>query len=277
MNSQIESAPALTIPEPLQSYFLIFAIAIAAAMLAWAGYIALRQRSPVPLLLVLGGFTATLMEPAVTYLGHVVHPEPGQVVLFKTIDRAIPWHIALLYMTGFGLFYLAIYNRLVRGTLDRGFIWKTVVITAICCFFGEAYPVSQGLWVYYGYHPLRLWDATAPVTWNWLNACCMLTSLTIMLLALPRLKGAARLLLLALAPAGAFMGHMGAGYPMYNAMNSALPVWALELSGVASVALVLVVVWLCSILLLQLQAQGELRVTAADASPLGTPLRTSLS
>jgi hypothetical protein len=121
---------------------------------------------------------------------------------------------------------------------------------------GEAYPVSNGLWVYYDYQPLRVWNGTAPLTWNWLNACSMLTSTTLMLLALPQLKGMARLLLVPLAASGAYMGHMGAGFPMYNAMNTDWPAWVMELSGIASVLLTFVMVWLSSALLVKQQYQS---------------------
>jgi hypothetical protein len=255
MMNQIATEPAATMPLALQLVFLWLTAAAALVVLGWSLLIAVRQRSAAPVLMIVGGFAAILMEPVVTFLGRAIHPAPGQIMLFATVNRAIPWHIALGYTAGFGLFYLLIYNRFVRGELTTGFIWKTVVITAVCYFVGEAYPVSNGLWIYYGHQPLRIWSGTAPLTWNWLNAGCMLTSTTLMLLALPKLRGTALLLLVPLAVAGAYMGHMGAGFPMYNAMNSGLPVWALELSGAASLAMVLVIVWLCSSVLMGLQAQ----------------------
>jgi hypothetical protein len=250
--------PAAVIPESLQTVMLWITAVAAVAILGWSLQIALRQQSAAAPLMVIGGFAAILMEPLVTFLGHAIHPEPGQIMLFKTAARAIPWHIALGYTAGFGSFYLVLYRAFAAGRLTAGLVWKTVVITAICYFVGEAYFVSNGLWIYYDYQPLHVWKGTAPVTWNWLNACSMLVSTTLMLLALPRLKSVAQLLLIPLAIAGACMGHFGAGFPMYNAMNSTLPAWAIELSGAASVALALMIVWLCSVTLLDLQERRQL-------------------
>lgn len=241
--------PEVVIPATLQSVFLWITIALAVAVTGYALFISIRQRSAVPILMVIGGLAAILMEPVVTFLGHAVHPKPGQIMMFETVQRAIPWHIGLGYMAGFGIYYLTLLAKHSAGTLSTSTIWKATLITAVCYFLGEAIPVSNGLWIYYDYQPLHLWKGTAPLTWNILNATCMLTSTTLMLIALPHLKGIARLLLVPLAVAGAYMGHMGAGFPMYNAMNTNLPHWIIELSGAASVAMALVIVWICSLLL----------------------------
>jgi len=63
-----------------------------------------------------------------------------------------------------------------------------------------------------------------------------------MLLMVPYLKGLAQLLLIPLAISGAFMGHMGSGFPMYNAMNADPPHWVIELSGLMTIGMALVLV-----------------------------------
>jgi hypothetical protein len=270
--SQIALTPAASMPEPLQTIFLWITIVGAAAVVIWSLALAMRHKSAVPPLMVLGGFFAVLLEPVVTFLGRAIHPVAGQILLFETVDRAIPWHIGLGYMAGFGAFYLTIYNRFMARTLSHGFVWKCAVISALGYFVGEAYFVSHGLWIYYDYQPLRIWSGTAPLTWNWLNTCCTMTAVTLMLFALPHLKGVAKILLIPLAISGAFMGHMGAGFPMYNAMNSNLPIWAIELSGVASVAMAMLLIWLSSLVLLGLQERQLLQtsVGVAPRYPLGT-------
>jgi hypothetical protein len=241
--------PELVIPATLQNVFLYLTIAAALLVTGVSVVMSIRRRSAAPLLMVIGGLAAILMEPVVTFLGHAVHPKSGQIMMFETVNRAIPWHIALGYMAGFGIYYLMLYPRFLAGTLTAGTIWKTTLVTAACYFLGEAIPVSNGLWAYYDYQPLWLWHGTAPLTWNILNATCMLTSTTLMFIALPYLKGIGQLLLVPLAVSGACMGHMGAGFPMYNLMNTDSPHWAIELSGLASVAMALVIVWICSLLL----------------------------
>ena len=242
-------APTLVIPSALQAVFLWITIVLAVGVLIAGLMVSLKQRSAVPFLMVIGGFAAILLEPVVTFLGHAVHPKNGQIMLFETVGRAIPWHIALGYMGGFGIFYLLIYSKYVGGTLTAESIWKMSLVTALCFYAGEAYPVEHGLWAYYDFQPLWIWKGTAPPPWSVLNATCMLTSATLMLLSAPYLRGLAQLLLVPMAVSGAFMGHMGAGFPMYNAMNAAVPRWVIELSGVLSVCMALVLVWICTLLL----------------------------
>lgn len=243
------AAPNPPIPHTLQYVFLCITIVLSAAVTIAAAMISRRRKSAAPLLLVLGGFAAILMEPVVTFLGHAVHPKIGQIMMFEAVGRAIPWHVALGYMAAFGVFYLILYSRLVSGAINAKLVWKVTIITVLCYYVGEAYPVEHGLWVYYGYQPLWFWRGTAPPTWSVLNATSMLTSATLMLIALPYLKGVAQLLLVPLAISGAYMGHMGAGFPMYTAMNADVPHWVMDLSGVASIGMALLIVWICALLL----------------------------
>lgn len=249
--------PDAAMPEPLQTIFLWITIVGAAAVLLWGIAMSAKRGTAVPALLVLGGLTSILMETVVTFLGHAVHPPTGQIMMFEMVGRAIPWGIALGYMAGFGVFYLCLYPAFVAGELRGAKIWKVCVITAVSYFIGEAYFVSNGLWVYYDYQPMRIWNGTAPLTWNWLNTCSMMVSATVMFVALPYLRNPlSQSLLLLLAPAGAYMGHMGAGFPMYNAMNSTLPNWAIEISGALSIFLALVIIWLCVVVLERVQERG---------------------
>ncbi len=246
--------PELTMPEPLQTIFFWASLVGAVAVLLWGVAMGIKRRTAVPALMVLGGFTAIIMETVVTFLGHAVHPPIGQIMLFETVSRAIPWHIALGYMAGFGIFYLCLYPAYVEGRLTRGRIWKTCLITAALYFIGEAYPVSHGLWTYYGYQPMRIWEATAPLTWNFLNACCMMTSATLIFILLPHLKSfVSQLSIPVLAPIGAYMGHMGAGFPLYNVMNSTLPTWAMEISGALSILFALLLIGVCALVLERFQ------------------------
>lgn len=248
--------PEAVMPEPLQTIFLWATIAAVVVVAVIAAAMSTKRRSAIPLLLVAGGFTSIIMESVVTNLGHAIHPATGQIMLFEAASRAIPWHIALGYCAGFGIFYLTLYPNYVAGNLRAAQIWKTCLITAALYFVGEAYPVSHGLWVYYDYQPMQIWHGTAPLTWNFLNACCMMVSATLIFIALPYLKSLpSQLLILLLAPTGAYMGHMGAGFPMYNAMNSTLPHWAIEISGALSIFLALLIIWLCSVVLERMQQQ----------------------
>jgi hypothetical protein len=245
----IPSTPIIEINESLQIIVLWITVVLSVVITGVSIGFSIRYKSAVPLLMVLGGLAAILMEPVVTLLGHAVHPQLGQIQMFESVDRPIPWHIALGYMAGFGIFYLILFAKQAAGTLTAASIWKIFWVTAACYYLGEAYPVEHGLWGYFDYQPLWVWKGTAPPTWSVLNATCMLTSATLILKMVPYLKGIFQLLLIPLAIAGAFMGHMGAGFPMYSAMNSAAPHWLMEASGFATIGMALLLVWICTLLL----------------------------
>jgi hypothetical protein len=248
--SQIATAPVLTMPEPLQTIFLYATIAITALFVAYGARLSLRRHSSVPLLLILAGFCAIAMETVVTYLGHAEHPVIGNITLFRAVDRSIPWHIALGYTVAFGLLNILVWLKLENRTINPRYIYAACIITVLCYQVGETAGVSTGLWVYFQPQPVWLLHFTAPLPWSFLNAACMIMSTALIMFLLPHLAGFKRLLIPVLGPVGAFMGHMGAGWPMYNVINSAAPWWAMQLSGVAAILLSVVVWWFAALLIM---------------------------
>ena len=75
-------------------------------------------------------------------------------------------------------------------------------------------------------------------------------STALIMFMLPYLTGLKRLLIPVLSPVGALMGHMGAGWPMYNIINSDAPAWAMQLSGVAAIFLSVLVWWFSALLIM---------------------------
>jgi hypothetical protein len=247
------ATPVATMPEPAQTVFLGLTVVMAALVMVAALLMCKRYRSLTPLYLVLGGFAAVAMEPIVTYLGHAIHPQVGSILMFQAVDRAIPWHIGLGYLAVFGAVYLILYPRMAARSLTASFLWKVFLATAAVYLLFEIVPLQHGLWVYYGYQPLRPSPNMAPIAWNFLNAASEIGSATLLYVALTRLRGVGQILLIPLAAVGATMIHVGAGLPMYLALNSALPAWGIQPSAAASVLLACALVWLCTIVIEQLQ------------------------
>jgi len=252
----IPAAPLLRMPEPAQTIFLWLTVCMAAVVLVIAIIMSRRYRSPTPLFMVSGALVAIVMEPIVTYLGHAVHPDIGAVVMFRAVDRTIPWHIGLGYLAAYGTVYLILYPRMVARSITTAYIWKLLVVAALVFALFEIVPVMHGLWVYYGYQPLRPWPGMAPIAWNFLNASSMIGGATLMYVALTRLRGWSQILLIPLAAVGTAMTHVGAGLPLYVGMNAALPQWAVQLCALAAVALSLVLVWLCTVVIELIQRQS---------------------
>src|SRR5690606_19888571 len=99
-------------------------------------------------------------------------------------------------------------------------------------------------------------DNMAPLTFTILNSCSDVVSATVLYVAFTRLRGIQLLALIPLAAIGTTMAHMGAGLPTYNVMNTDWPVWAIELAGVGSVLLALLVVWMCTVVIDAIQTSS---------------------
>ena len=250
-------------PAMAQNVLLTLVVIALAAYSVYALVLAKKYNSALPLFLLVGGFAACLMEPVITHLGHVIHPEIGQISLFKTNNRAIPLHIALIYPVYFCTAFFAMYSRIHKQSFDAGYVWKSYFITCVLAYLLEIIPVSIGLWVYYDNQGLWIWRGGMPLFWTFVNACCVLVSVTLVKICYPLLQGWKAALVIILVPAGGFMGHFGAGFFIYNVVNSGSPQWLVEVCALLSVFTALVIVALCARLL----SNDTRAIAHAAASP----------
>ena len=252
MNYQVDYPLApfdAVMPAQAQNILLSLVIIALAGYCVYALLLAKRYRSALPIFLLLGGFAACLMEPVITHLGHVIHPEIGQISLFKTNNRAIPLHIALIYPVYFCTAFFAMYGRIHQQKFDASYVWKSYFITCLLAYLLEIIPVSAGLWIYYDNQGLWVWRGGMPLFWTFVNACCVLVSVTLIKVFYPVLKGWRASLAILLVPAGGFMGHFGAGFLVYNVVNSSSPQWLVEMCALLSVFTALIIVTVCTRLL----------------------------
>ena len=238
--------PDAVMPEPLQTIMFWLTGTLAVAAFGYSLLLAKRHRSLIPVLLVLGAGVAIVLEPIVGFLGHVVHPPTGSIEMFAAVNRVIPWHMGFAYIAAFGAVYLVIFTRMIDGPVNKNYVWATYAASVVAYILVEIYPVQAGLWVYYDDQPLWLWRGMAPLTWAFLNSASEILGVTLVYLLLPSLVGWRQVLIVVLCPMAALMGHLGSGWPMYSVMNSSVSSsdLLLQASGLLSVGLAIVVVWM---------------------------------
>lgn len=196
-----------------------------------------------PFVLVIAGFCTIIMEPIVILLGHCYHPEIGQWTMFKSNQRAIPWHVPFRYAVYYGAVYLAVFPKIVANSFTKGYVWKLFGIGMFLGYLFEIPMVSSGLWVYYDNQALWLWKATVPLGWMPLNILAVIMPITIIKYFYPILsKGWNQLLPIAICPATAVGTHVGVGFPFYSITNSSASQWLIDLSGIVTAAIACVVV-----------------------------------
>ena len=208
-----------------------------------------RHKTFLPVLFLIGGFFTIPMEPLVDLLGHAVHPEIGQISLFKVGNRAIPWHGAVMYAFYFGGVYMFMLPRIMANHFTVAYVWKAYLTTTVLAYLFEIVPVQWGLWVYYDQQALWFWKGGMPLFWPFVNSIAIFVPLTLIKLCYPILKGWRQGLVVLLSPVGALAGHFGAGFPFYNAANSAASRLVIELSGVLSIGLCFLIIYICARLL----------------------------
>lgn len=244
-------APAVAMPEPLQTIFFYVTAVGAAAVFIYSLFMSRRYGSAIPTLMVIGSAVAIVLEPLVGFLGHVVHPAEGSMRMFEAYTRVIPWHMGLAYIAAFGAINLVMFPRIAAGAITPRYVWTSCAVSVTAYILIEMYPVQAGLWVYYDNQPLWLWQGMAPLTWSFLNTACEILGPALVAVMFPYLKGPRQLLVVALIPMAALMGHLGAGWPMYTIMNSSAAQSSLLVqgSGIVTVGLALLVMQLARVLL----------------------------
>lgn len=207
--------------------------------------LALRERSVLPLLMILGAALTVYLEPVVDVLGNAVHPQMGQFNLLTTNGHPVPWAVLVGYLWYFAACPLLCYSMLKQRTLSQRFVWGAFASVVGGAAVVEQIPLHFGVWVYYGEQLPKL--GFMPIWWIFANAAAVLVPFILIYKLFPMLSGHRQWLLVPLMPSGAFMGHAAAGWPMYNLLGTdttALPDIALYLGTLSTVALSLLMVWL---------------------------------
>src|SRR3954451_7734891 len=112
---QVPIPPAVPAMDP--TFQAIFTVAMFLGIVGLGGYGLLlyrRDHTPVPLLLMAGGFVAMLSEPIVDVMGLCVYPTDGMWVLFTTFGRPIPLFM-VVYVWFVGGQALLVWRSLERG------------------------------------------------------------------------------------------------------------------------------------------------------------------
>jgi hypothetical protein len=208
-------------------------------------YLAWRERSALPVLMILGAALTIYLEPVVDVLGNAVHPQIGQFNLLTTNGHPVPWAVLIGYLWYFAAPPLLAYRVLQQQIMTRRLIWGAFASVVTGAALVEQIPLHFGVWVYYGEQLPKI--GYMPIWWIFANTAAVLVPFILLYKLFPTLAGLRQLLVIPLMPCGAFMGHAAAGWPMYNLLGTdtaTLPAAALYLGSLATALLALMTVWL---------------------------------
>lgn len=216
--SQMPVVPQIVMPPTAQ--------AVSTASVALVGLVALgaaivfgwRQRTPLYVLVLLGGMIASINEPIVDLLGGCLHPQTGGWTVFSTFDRPIPVWAVIAYALFFGAVPLIVL-ALMRGGHDP----RKRFLQSVAAIFGAnlliELPILQfGVYVYYGQQPFKAFGLF-PLHWLFINGLAA----ALIAVVLYRWSAAflgARLLALLIVPTAIQFGAAAVGIPVFSAYNS---------------------------------------------------------
>ncbi|GAB3377717.1 hypothetical protein NCG89_13965 [Spongiibacter taiwanensis] len=211
---------------------------------AYAIVLAKRERSALPLLLLFGSMTTLYLEPIVDVLGNAMHPVEGQYNVLTTNGHPVPLAVLVGYIWYFAALPLMCYSMMKQRTLNQAFVWKSFAAVVLSAALVEQIPLHFGVWIYYGEQPFKI--GYIPAWWCFANTAAVLVPFLLIYGLMPKLTGLRSLLVPAIMPCGAFMGHAASGWPMYNALGIDTvnaPDGLLPLASVASIAFSIMIVW----------------------------------
>jgi hypothetical protein len=246
--------PEMQMPLAVQTMLLTGGGVLFVACLIYGVLQSRKYHSLLPALFPLSGFAAIVLEAPVCSLGHIVHAQIGQVVLYEAVGLLIPWHMAFLYGAYYGFIYLLIYGRFVEHRLSSQFLWTLYLGSMVFSFAGFIIPTQQGAWAYMEPQALWVWHGTQPLFWTFSDAGSGIVSATLIMHLLPRLTGWKQFAIVAIAPLACFMGHFGLGYPFYISGNTHWGNLAIQASGVLVAIFSLLSVKICAEHLIEKQA-----------------------
>lgn len=207
----------LVFPQDAQLYATVGMWIVVGGFLIYGVIQTARMRSPLPLLLLLGGAISYLNEPIVDVLGLCWHPRPGQWVALQTFGPVPLWGLGI-YIIFFGGMTQLLLSQAQRGISRRAF-WTGVLAFFLVDMAAELPLIHLGFYHYYGEPPYSFMGL--PLYWLFINTPGPLIDVALLLRAPAMFKGW-RMLLVPLLPMTAdAVGSMASGWPIFSALNTA--------------------------------------------------------
>lgn len=241
-----------------------------AALLAYTVVLARRERSPLPVLLVLAAATGSVFEPIYDIGYHLHWLDAGeQWTLFTAFGLPQPVWVMPAYVMVFGFPAVLTYRAFAAGTTTKKVFRMAGILTVTTALF-EITATNLDLYTYYGDAPLRV--LRYPLYIGWMEGV-QITGYAVLAAVLARraTRPVHLLAVFALFPANFAFDVMGAGFPIVIAQNSSTsPSQALMVpAALLAMALAATTLWWTAQLLVHRDADA---VTAPAA-----PVRESVS
>ncbi|HEX3612711.1 MAG TPA: hypothetical protein VHU88_13575 [Sporichthyaceae bacterium] len=226
-------------------FFLFWAgLLVVAIALPWCINQAVKHKRYLPILTLAAGVVTSLGEPMLDLVGHLRWAENLQSSHYHNFGIHIPLLIPPCYGLFMGLEAYWIWSMIQRGLTVKN-MYMIFAAVGLSDAVMEMPGLALGAYKYYGHQPFMFWKF--PFYWSFTNAASIMTVAVLVHFTWPLVKDypAKRLLVIPCGIIATTMAEFGCGFPVFLAVNSYLPVWAIW--AVGSLTLVISVVW-CRVL-----------------------------
>lgn len=199
-------------------------------------------KSPIVLLMMIGGLTTTLAEPFVDVVGCAWHPIHGQNTAFELMGRPIPLWVIPAYLVYFGIIGSFSTMSFARGASMRA-VWLWFSVPLVFDVAWEEVMMHYDLYDYYGNQPLiLLWKF--PFWWTACNSVGELLGVAMVVLLAPVLRGWKVWFIPVIMPIMDVIGYAAVGLPSMIVVNTeGVTPLVRDLAGMATFALTGIVVY----------------------------------
>lgn len=249
----MEMSPGVVLPVPddlmvndlVANLFTIWAGGFGLAVIPWALYRLKKSNDSIPILMIIGGFICSVLEPMLDYLGHLWWPTdlPGPSFVGYSLNVPYlipPCYVFFIAMTGYWA-----YLQMKKGLDLKGVfvVWFLISMTDVIM---EMPGTALGAYVYYGDASFKVLGF--PVAWGWLNGTSMFMTGVLLYLVEPHLKGIHRLFII-FVPIVAMGASYGAtAWPYFISLNWEMPWIATRILTLVSLVFCIMMVRLSAVL-----------------------------
>jgi hypothetical protein len=250
-----------------QDVFSVAQMVVFGVCLLFAVRRLVRDRSPIFLACLIGGWIAVLWEPIVDVLGQCWLPSRGQHwEAFTLLNRHIPLMMPFVYswfVGGQGYLFYRIFDRgISRRQLFQ--LYGLVVLVNIAL---ESPGIAANVYTYYGKQPMNLWGF--PLWWGIINPLMPMIAGTAIyklkpLLTTPQLV----LAIIAIIPCADGAANAIVGWPVIAALNTDVGYAGTWVASFVTLGLGLSVAWIVSLLVARPDTVAAPVAEPASARPV---------
>ena len=242
--NQIPAAPVGMVMPPANGVIAVICFVLLAAFTVWAANEARRTRSPVPLLILLGGTLTALVEPLLDHVGAIWYPQYGASPVMRAFNISLPvWAIAA-YGLYVGALSTLVYRRMIAGMTPQQ-LWSAYFLIWVFNIGLELPGLNLNIYRYYGDPPFNLFGF--PLCWAITNVTIPLLVAAVLTGYQELFVGVRALLIVPIVPMLGAAGEAASGWPVWLALNSGVGPGVKIVAGLITLSFSLLIAYLISL------------------------------